>query len=451
MGQTVTPETQYELAKFLKASGANLSDRFKTTTALSLAQEGVTASPDNPALVDLLGQVQAATGDRQQAISSFNKVATLQPRSPLGAMRLADLAIKNGDKEAAVAALKRAQAIAPGDAELARQVVEKSLQLGRVDLASATVKGLQAAHPKFGLGWKLEGDIARARKDLPAAIAAYRKADQLAAEAGASVGNTELAIALHGALVESGKRYALVLVSGAGHRVGFCEGTEYTQGILMYAQDGAYFTQAAERDLMLRLNFARFNSPRAVVQMQPLQLAGGIQELDMLYDAAVPAGCRLVWEYQTGGQWRPITAESSPQFGGAALVPLRALFIGTQDLMPALRPSTAQVTVSRRGNAFVHVSTNRVLSTPSKTIRVRLLLEDFDAAAGHTVDCRLIVGGALVAATSHRDEVVDGRSFWREFRWTLGADTASYRIRIDGAGVTGAHPWHVAERYDLAL
>ena len=174
--------------------------------ALSLAQEGVTASPDNPALVDLLGQVQAATGDRQQAISSFNKVATLQPRSPLGAMRLADLAIRNGDKEAAVAALKRAQAIAPGDAELARQVVEKSLQLGRVDLATATVKGLQAAHPKFGLGWKLEGDIARARKDLPAAIAAYRKADQLAAEAGASVANTELAIALHGALVESGKR-----------------------------------------------------------------------------------------------------------------------------------------------------------------------------------------------------------------------------------------------------
>lgn len=252
-------------------------------------------------------------------------------------------------------------------------------------------------------------------------------------------------------LVESGKRYALVLVSGAGHRVGFTEGTEYTQGILMYAQDGAYFTQAAERDLMLRLNFARFTSPRAVVQMQPLQLAGGIQELDMLYDAAAPAGCRLVWEYQTGGQWRPITTDNAPQFGGAALVPLRAVFIGTQDLMPAIRPSTAEVTVSRRGNAFVHISTSRVLGAPSQNIRVRLLLEDFDAAKGHTVDCRLMVGAALVAATSHRDEVVDGRSFWREFRWTLGAATADYRIRIDGAGVTGANPWHVAERYDLAL
>lgn len=252
-------------------------------------------------------------------------------------------------------------------------------------------------------------------------------------------------------LVESGKRYAVVLVSGAGHRVGFTEGTEYTQGVLMYAQDGAYFTQAAERDLMLRLNFARFGSPRAVVQMQPLQLVGGVQELDMLYDAAVPAGCRLVWEYQTGGQWRPITPENPPAFGGAALVPLRAVFIGTQDLMPAIRPSTAQVTVRRRGTAFVHISSDRVLGTPSKNIRVRLLLEDFDTTQGHTVDCRLIVGGANVAANSHRDEVVDGRSRWREFRWTLAANTGAYRIRIDGAGVTGANPWHVAERYDLAL
>lgn len=252
-------------------------------------------------------------------------------------------------------------------------------------------------------------------------------------------------------LVESGKRYAIVLASGAGHRVGFTQGTEYTQGLLMYAQDGAYFTAAAERDLMLRLNFARFASPRAVVQMQPLQLAGGIQELDMLYESAVPAGCRLVWEYQTGGLWRPVTVDNAPQFGGAALVPLRAVFIGTSDLMPAVRPGTAQVTVRRRGTAFTHVSTPRTLSTASSNIRVRLLLEDFSPTAGHTVNCSLIIGANTVNAASTRDEIVDGRSRWREFRFTLGTPTTSYRIRIDGTGVTGQYPWHVAERYDLAL
>ncbi len=252
-------------------------------------------------------------------------------------------------------------------------------------------------------------------------------------------------------LVEAGKRYAIVLASGAAHRVGFTNGTEYTQGLLMYAQDGAYFTAAAERDLMLRLNFARFSSPRAVVQMQPLQLAGGIQELDMLYDSAVPAGCSLVWEYQTGGLWRPVTVNNPPQFGGAALVPLRAVFIGTSDLMPAIRPGTAQVTVRRRGTAFTHVSTPRTLATASSNIRVRLLLEDFDPSANHTVSCQLIIGANTINPSNTRDEIVDGRSRWREFRFSPGTPATSYRIRIDGTGVTGQYPWHVAERYDLAL
>ncbi len=175
-------------------------------TALALAQDGVTASPDNPALVDLLGRVQAASGDRQQAISSFNKVSTLQPHSALGALRLVELHMQAGDKEAAAAALKRAQSTSPGDGDVARQVVERSLQLGRPEIALAAAKGLQAAHPRFGLGWKLEGDIARARKDLPAAIAAYRKADQMAVDARAPTANSELAIVLHDALLQAGRR-----------------------------------------------------------------------------------------------------------------------------------------------------------------------------------------------------------------------------------------------------
>jgi hypothetical protein len=39
MGKTITPEQQYEFAKYTKASGATLSDRFKITTGVLLAQE----------------------------------------------------------------------------------------------------------------------------------------------------------------------------------------------------------------------------------------------------------------------------------------------------------------------------------------------------------------------------------------------------------------------------
>lgn len=39
MGKTITPEHLYEFAKYSKASGASLSDRFKMTTGVSLSQE----------------------------------------------------------------------------------------------------------------------------------------------------------------------------------------------------------------------------------------------------------------------------------------------------------------------------------------------------------------------------------------------------------------------------
>jgi hypothetical protein len=253
-------------------------------------------------------------------------------------------------------------------------------------------------------------------------------------------------------LVESGKRYAIILSTGAPHRVGYTNGSEYTQGILMYRQDGQWLSEgSADRDLMLRLNFARFASPRSVIGLQPLQLAGGIADIDMLFDGVTPDGCELVFEYQdNGGLWRPIRDTREVNLGGLALLPLRAVFVGTLDLMPAFRLTNSQVRVARMGTTFTHVSTARTLSTASADIRVRLLLEDFNPSSGHAVNCQLIIGGSTVSAASTRDEIVDGRSRWREYRFTPAA-TSSYRIQITGSGVTAAAPWHVAERYDLAL
>lgn len=176
--------------------------------AASVAQEGVVANPDSAELMDALGQVQLAQGERQSAINSFNKVTALSPKSPLGHLRLADLYIASGtpaDRDLAAAALKRAQALGPGDGELAEKVAGKALLIGRPEVALQAAKALQTARPTFGLGWKLEGDVARARKDWPSALTAYRRADRLSKDAGATAPNTALAVALHSVLVESGK------------------------------------------------------------------------------------------------------------------------------------------------------------------------------------------------------------------------------------------------------
>lgn len=250
--------------------------------------------------------------------------------------------------------------------------------------------------------------------------------------------------------VESGRRYAAVLVSGAQHRVGYTEGTEYTQGVLLYAQDGAYFNEASDRDLMLRLNFCRFSTPRAIIQLQPLQLAGGIADIDMLHQAVVPDGCEMIFEYQVAGIWYPIAARTAENLASLpALLPLRIVFIGTTDLQPIIRLTDSQVIVSRQGTSFTHISTTRTLGASSTEVRVRLLFEYFDPTY-HTVNCQLLIGGGTESSDSTKVEIVDPGSRWIEYVFLIPA-TTSYKMKITGSTSDWRKPFHVAERYDIAL
>ncbi|MCL7930441.1 hypothetical protein [Halomonas llamarensis] len=251
--------------------------------------------------------------------------------------------------------------------------------------------------------------------------------------------------------IEAGKRYALVISSGGAHRVGFGEGTEYTQGLLMYAQDGDYFNEAEERDLMLRLNFAKFRSPRAAIQLKSLELAGGIHDIDMLFEGFRPAGTELAFQYRIGGEWYSVEAGTAERLGvSPALLPLRVVFTGTTDLMPGLLLTDSQVKLAQHGTEFRHYSTERSLTTPSDTIIIRTLVEDFDDDA-HTLDATLVIDGATVNADNQVTEVVDRRSYWLESRFNLASPANAYTIRLDGQTNDPFKGYHVAERYDIAL
>lgn len=253
--------------------------------------------------------------------------------------------------------------------------------------------------------------------------------------------------------LEAGKRYALVLITGGAHRVGTTLGTEYTQGLLLYAQDDAYFSDADDRDLMLRLNFARFNTTRAVIQMAPLQLAGGINDIDILLVGWTPPGCQFWFEYQLNGVWTRIAGDIINRLTLAPpLLPLRAVFLGTTDLMPGINPSSSLAVVARYGTQFTHISTERTLAVASSNIRVRVLCEYFDPAM-HTINCQLISGGTTIDADQTQIEPVNPirGDRWVEFRFTPAAAIGSYQIKLIGQTNDANHGWHVAERYDLAL
>lgn len=251
--------------------------------------------------------------------------------------------------------------------------------------------------------------------------------------------------------IDAGRRYAVVLMTGGAHRVGYARGSAYTQGLLLYSQDGAYFSDADDRDLMMRLNFAQFTTSRAVVQLEPLQLPGGIHDLDLLFEGFVPQGCELAFEYQVSGNWIPVNGRVAAQLG-AALLPLRAVFLGTLDTMPGLLATDSVAAVRRFGAAFEHWSTGRTLATPSQDIRVRVLLEYFDPAV-HTLVVQLDTAAGVInpASTTVREHAPGAR--WIEARFVpVAAELiGAYQIGLVGGTSNAAHAFHVAERYDLAL
>lgn len=252
--------------------------------------------------------------------------------------------------------------------------------------------------------------------------------------------------------VEAGQRYALALVSGGAHKIGIAAGTAYTQGLLMYSQDGAYFSEASEMDLMLRLNFARFDTTRAVAQLSPLQLVGGIHDLDILFEGYSPPGCQFFFEVQLGGVWYPIVAGQPAPFSSApALVPLRMVFLGTLDLMPSFRLTDSVATVSRGATSFLHWSTERTVGSNTTSVKVRVLVEGW-IPAKHALTINIKAGGTTYDATETVTEIVDddAGARWLEASFTPSS-TSSYVIKLTGTTTDALDVFHVAERYDLAF
>lgn len=166
--------------------------------ANSVAQDAVAAMPDRPELLDALGRTQQAAGEFNQAITTYNKLATLQPLSPLAHMRLADVYLANKNKDAAAASLRKALEIKPDLQQAQRGSILLDMDSKNIPGALATARTMQQQAPKDAVGYVLEGDINASQKSWDAAAAAYRGGLK-------QVNSPELAVKLHSVLMASGK------------------------------------------------------------------------------------------------------------------------------------------------------------------------------------------------------------------------------------------------------
>jgi putative PEP-CTERM system TPR-repeat lipoprotein len=167
--------------------------------ALDAAQAAAAALPDNPAVQEALGRSQLASGDVNQAIATFGKLATSQPNSPQPQIGLADAYYTAKNYDAALQSLKRALAIAPQLLPAQQKLITLQLAAGKADEALATAREVQKQRPDAPVGFVYSGDIEASRKNWAQAAAAYRQAQQKAPA-------TDVAEKLHTVLRAGGKR-----------------------------------------------------------------------------------------------------------------------------------------------------------------------------------------------------------------------------------------------------
>ena len=201
------------LARTVKASPVEVAPRLALIAAhverkdfkagVTVAQEGLAALPDNPELLDALGQAQYLSGEVNQAVATYNRVVSLQPASPLPLMRLADIYRAQKDLPGATAALRKALEVRPDFVPARQALMALDLTTGRRKEALATARAVQRQPGNEAAGFALEGDLELSGKNWPAAATAYRQSL-------AKRPSVDVAIKLHRVLVMSGQSDAAV-------------------------------------------------------------------------------------------------------------------------------------------------------------------------------------------------------------------------------------------------
>ena len=221
----------------IKADPANIAPRLmlvdlylasrQAKAALTAAQAGLAALPDNADLLDRQGRALLGLGEVQQAVSTFSKLATLNPRLALPQLRLADAQAQAKNKTAVAAAVRRAAEIAPKDPQVQQAQFSLAVMEDKPAQALVVARAVQAQRPAQAAGYLMEGDVELRQQHWDAAAAVLRKATTLK-DPGDAV------LRLHAALV-AGKKTADADKLAADYR----KANPGDTGFVMYLGDAA--------------------------------------------------------------------------------------------------------------------------------------------------------------------------------------------------------------------
>jgi putative PEP-CTERM system TPR-repeat lipoprotein len=147
--------------------------------ALEVARTLNDARPKDPAALSALGMAQLAAGMDGSAVTTYTALTELAPKSAQAHFLLAQASLKRGDQSPARAALARALELQPDHLGAQLALIQLETKASQWDAALRIAGDIQKQRPKEAVGYQAAGDIERARKRYPEALAAYDAAFKL--------------------------------------------------------------------------------------------------------------------------------------------------------------------------------------------------------------------------------------------------------------------------------
>lgn len=200
-------------------------------------------------------------------------------------------------------------------------------------------------------------------------------------------------------------------------------------------------------ELGLTIHRASFGGGVTRVPCNGLNLAGGIDSVDIVAPAIQPDGCAIGYETSIGGVTVPIDEPSGthPLTGAVASLPLTVTFTFTDAVAPIIQlvpdvgvPSTygqgAYARLTKAGTSFVHVSATRNPPVGVSTVVESVVLDNWDGSA-NTLVPKLLTGGSFATETAYSTQVDESQtdgSLKRTWTWSGLSSVGAHRVKQTG-------------------
>lgn len=250
-------------------------------------------------------------------------------------------------------------------------------------------------------------------------------------------------------------KYAVVVVTAGGHVLGTSSQGRAYRGDLGRSNDGATVTDFPGVDLTSQFRFAEFSNNRTTVELNAIELAGGIRNVDFIMYGREPGNSTLTLAAQIGGVWRNLDrTDLTALAAGPNIIPLKLIFDGSPSLMPGIRLAASRIVGWRSKSALLHVSTPQLLPSASTQIVLSTHVRDFDSAK-HTITPTLLTGAGYATETAAASVVVrqtaDPRLKEVRASFALGVAAASFKRKLAGTTSVAGDGYAAARVDDYAL